>query len=200
MKLTNINQLYNEMKENKQPRQQFQIEYNHVLADVFFFIDQTPFVLAFGIVATQAYFELQVSTGFQVIPVFDKEIYDLIIREFHIRYDPNHKFRPLDFLEAINRKLPQHVSATKSVEPRHIAKYHRDIDEAEKIYFCGFISQRKFGRNVSQKNLNKTRTLMGEAAYQRCLKEKISTKWTDEKGADRYRQWKEIAPSDYLDS
>ncbi|OCN03404.1 hypothetical protein A7X67_11000 [Clostridium sp. W14A] len=83
MKLTNINQLHNEMKENKQPRQQFQIEYNHVLADVFFF---------------------------------------------------------------------------------------------------------------------KTRTLMGEAAYQRCLKEKISTKWTDEKGADRYRQWKEIAPSDYLDS
>lgn len=200
LKLTNLKQLYGEMKTTQQTRQQFQITYNSVVADVFFFIDKTPFILAFGIVATQAYFELQVTTGFNVVSLFDNETYDLIIKEFHIQYKPDHKFRPSDFLEAINLKLPKHVSETKPVEPKHIAKYHRDIEEADKIYFCGFINQSKFGRHVSSQNLYKTHVLMGEEAYRRCLLEGISTKWTDKQGADRYTHWKDVKSSDYFNA
>ncbi len=199
MKLMNLKQLYEEMRAKQEPRQQFQIVYNGVIADTFFFIDQTPFVLAFGIIMTGAYFELQVQPGFNVTIPFSKKIYNMIIREFHIKYDPNHKYSPFDFLKAINKKIPQHITSTRPVEPRHIAKYRRDIEESNKVYFCGFANQKKYGRHVSQKNLHKTRTLMGEEAYRRCLHEGISTKWTDMEGADRYKHWKDINPKDYFD-
>ena len=41
---------------------------------------------------------------------------------------------------------------------------------------------------------------MGEEAYQRCLREGISTKWTDKQGSDRYKHWRTMKPCDYFES
>lgn len=198
MKLDNLRHLYYEMLKEKSTRQEFDFEYNGVNADVFFFIDKKPFILAFGIKLTQAYFELEVKPGFEVETLFSHKIYDLITKEFHINYDPNHKYSPFDFLRYVNDKIPHHIKETRAAEPRLIAHYHRDIEEADKIYFCGFINHRAEGRHVSSENLRKTRLLMGEDAYQRCLAENISTKWTNEIGKDRFEHWKNIKPEDYF--
>lgn len=190
LKLTNIISLYKEMKNLGLLRQQFDFEYNGVMADVFFFIDQQPFILAFGIKLTQSYFELEIHPGFEVHTPFSRKLYNLIIHEFNIHFSPSHKYSPFDFLNAFNNKIPQHLKDTQTIEPYHIANYRRDIEEADKIYFCGFINHSK--NHASPENLKKTRLLMGEEAYKRCLDENISTKWTDEIGKDRYKEWKNI--------
>lgn len=162
--MSNISNLYYEMRVKHALRQQFQIEYNGVLADTLFFIDQTPFILAFGIIGTTDYFELQMQTGFNIAVPFSDEVYHEIIKAFNIKYDPTHTFRPTDFLKAINKKMPQHLTGTKPATPPSIAKYRRnDITEADKIYFCGFINERKFGKATSSKNLKKTLILMGRS-------------------------------------
>jgi hypothetical protein len=67
-------------------------------------------------------------------------------------------------------------------------------------YICGFINERKFGNATSSKNLKKTLILMGKEVYQRCVQEGISTKWTNQKGADRYKHWHNMKSCDYFDS
>lgn len=198
MRLTNIESLYKEMLNNNLTRQQFDFEYNGVVADVFFFIDQNPFILAFGIKLTQAYFELEMKSGFEIKTSFSNEIYNLIIHEFHIQYDPTHKYHPFDFLNIVNSKIPQHIKGTHTVEPCDVAIYHRDVEEANRKYFVGFVNHSGNGRHVRRKNLEKTWKFMGYEAYQRCLQENISTKWTDEIGKDKFKEWRNIRPNDYL--
>jgi hypothetical protein len=194
MKLDRLKSLYIEMKEANEDRQQFEFEYNGVLADVFLFIDQQPFIMAFGIKLTQTYFEVPVKPGFIVNGYLDKELLDIIIEEFHIEYNPNHKYSPLDFLQAVNKQIPQTLKETRPVTPRNIAHYHRNVEDADKLYFCGFLDNSKARNKVTNENLIKTRLLMGEEAYQRCKRENLSTKWTDAIGKDKYRQWRKLKP------
>jgi hypothetical protein len=174
------------MKLHSLTRQQFKITYNRIEADVFFFIDQTPFILAFGIVHTSCYFEIQVFKGFQAKNFQPTEIYKKICNAFDIKFDRSHTFTIVDFLTAINRKIPQNVHYTTNALPQSIAKYRRDIEESDKIYFLKFVSHINDGKHVTMENLRKTRILMGEQAYQRCKSENISTCWTDDKHCDHY--------------
>lgn len=174
-------------------RQQFDFEYNEVEADTFFFIDQNPFILAFGLKLTRTYFEIEIeSKNLQTADFFTPELYKTICREFHIKYDPNHTYKPIDFLKAINKEVPQHVKNTRKTKPSNMIRYHRDVDEAEKIYFCGFLDNNKAGTKV--RNLEKTRLLMGEKAYITCKQENLSTKWTDDPKKDKYNHWEELRP------
>jgi hypothetical protein len=59
-----------------------------------------------------------------------------------------------------------------------VAKYYDDIEESEKIYFIGFLDNNKLCHKVSDRNLRKTRLLIGEDAYYTCMKHNISTRWS----------------------
>lgn len=190
MKLVSIIDLYHEMKTADQLRQQFTFEYNGVVADVMFFIDSSPFELLFGILTTQESFSIAVNEGFIVPNYFDNNLYMQIVRIFKIQNSPGHTFGPSDFWNAFSPQVPHHVKATRPVTPKDIATYKKDIEESDRLYFCGFIDQSKTGHNV--RNLEKTRTLMGEQAYQICKRKRISTKWTDKASADKYSHWKEM--------
>ena len=59
--------------------------------------------------------------------------------------------------------------------------------KAEKIYFCGWFDNDKVGKKVREKNLEKTKEILGTDAYLMCKKNNISSKWTeDEEGATEY--------------
>ena len=190
MKLTSIISLYKEMKQSEQLRQQFEFSYNGVTADVIFLIDQSPFVLIFGIKSSGEYFEIKIKEGFRVPDFFDPDTFEKVLRIFKIRYDPNHVYRPADFWEAFSSKIPQHARLTKKVTPSSIIHYRRNVEEADKTYFVGFRDNNKLGCQV--RNLDKTRKLMGEEAYARCKEENLSTRWTDEQGKDRFEIWRDL--------
>lgn len=190
MKLTNIVNLYIEMRKSNQFRQQFDFTYNEITADVMFLIDQTPFILLFGIKNTREYFEIEMKEGFRVPNYLDPMTFNLIKRIFKIKYDPQHIYKPADFWNAFNSKIPKHVCKTKPAVPSSIAYYRKDVEESNKIYFCGFKDNNKLGQRV--RNLEKTRKLMGEKAYQRCKKENLSTRWTDKPSKDLFENWEKL--------
>lgn len=177
MRLENFEPLFIAMNQVGEKKQRFTIEYNGVRAHVLFLADVEPFLLIFGIQGTNEYFELEMNQDFEVNSFFAKELYRKLIEIFNIQYDPDHKFTPNDFLSFVNNNVPEFRN-TERVKNSDILRYKRDVEEADKVHFCGWIYHTTKS-NAQPPNLDKTRLLMGEAAYKRCCERNISSKWTD---------------------
>ncbi len=176
MRLENFEPLFIAMNQVGEKKQRFTIEYNGVRAHVLFLADVEPFLLIFGIQGTNEYFELEMNQDFEVNSFFAKELYRKLIEIFNIQYDPDHKFTPNDFLSFVNNNVPEFRN-TERVKNSDILRYKRDVEEADKVYFWSDYHTTK--SNAQPPNLEKTRLLMGEAAYKRCCERNISSKWTD---------------------
>lgn len=177
MRLENFEPLFIAMNKDGERRQRFTIEYNGVRAHVLFLADIEPFLLMFGIQDTNEYFELEMNRDFEVSSFFAKELYRKLIDIFNIQYDPDHKFTPNDFLSFINNNVPEYRN-TEKVKSSDVLRYKRDVEEANKVHFCGWIYHTTKS-NAQPPNLKKTRILLGEAAYNRCCERNISSRWTD---------------------
>lgn len=59
-----------------------------------------------------------------------------------------------------------------------LARYHRDVEEADKVYFERFLPHNGINSNASEPNLDKTRRLLGEEIYRACRERNISSCWT----------------------
>ncbi|MEA4848342.1 MAG: hypothetical protein VB106_14020 [Clostridiaceae bacterium] len=79
MKLTNIVNLHNQMRKEKLYRQRFDFEYNKVKADVFFLIDDSPYILLFGVKTKNIYFEIEMYNGFYINDGVDNDTYDMLL-------------------------------------------------------------------------------------------------------------------------
>lgn len=58
-----------------------------------------------------------------------------------------------------------------------IAASHREIEKPNKIYFCGW--KNNIVNNVTDGNLEKTRSAFGDELAELCKKKNISSRWTD---------------------
>ncbi|EFU05740.1 hypothetical protein O1B96_001713 [Listeria monocytogenes] len=177
MILENFEPLFVAMNQEGEKKQRFTIEYNGVRAHVLFLADIEPFLLIFGIQGTNEYFELEMNQDFEINSFFAKELYWKLIEIFNIQYDPDHKFTPNDFLSFVNNNVPEFRN-TERVTSSDILQYKIDVEEADKVHFCGWIYHTTKS-NAQPLNLEKTRLLMGEAAYKRCCERNISSRWTD---------------------
>ena len=59
-------------------------------------------------------------------------------------------------------------------------RYYRDIEEANRVYFFGWQDNSQQGHQVSEKNLAKTRRLLGQLAHDFSQRRNQSTRWTDQ--------------------
>ena len=158
----------------------FPFRRNHKEFDVFFFADMKPYELMFGLVGGQWSFSVKVLEGYRVNTWLGDDYYGLC-KALDLEHDPNNTFRPVDFFKDLNLKVPSEISRDSEVEPQDVARYCRDIEEADKIYFVGWRPHPDPEvRDVTKRNLEKTRRLLGEVAYLRCREYRISTAWTDD--------------------
>lgn len=191
MKMTGIESLYKDMRRKNIDRYKFCFNYAKVDFDVIFFIDESPFILMLGIVRTRFYFEVQVNPGYQIVPLFDEKVYKELVKLLEFDNIVNSPFKPIYFFEALNKVIPKYADLRNSPKPSEIAKYYRDIEEADKKYFWGWIDHEKnrkenecYKGNVTPDNLRKTRKLLGYEAYMRCKEKNISSRWTDDRSKE----------------
>ncbi len=191
MKLTGIENLYKDMKIKKIERYKFNFIYAKVEFDVIFFIDESPFILMFGVKKTRFYFEVEVKSGYQIVPYFDEKVYRELVALFEFNINEKGPFKPIYFFEALNDRFPAYASINERPSPSELAHYYRNIEEADKIYFWGWIDHEKnkkenkdYKGNVSKENLEKTKKLLGYKAYERCKKKNISSRWTDDQSKE----------------
>jgi len=180
MILDGLKNLYLDMKKQNIERYRFEYKNGKAEFDVFFFIDETPFILLFGAKGGNFSFEIEVHKGFRIKTMLDNETYKKLVKYLDLKYNPNNPFKISNFFKDFNTKIPQNASKKNIAKPEQIIKYQKNVEEVDKIYFWKWLDNSKSGKKVSQKNLEKTRKLLGKRAYEICKEKNISSCWTDD--------------------
>jgi hypothetical protein len=180
MKLNGLYILYKNMKLQSIEKCRFEYQNKKGKFDVFFFIDEDPFILLFGAKGGNFSFEVDVHKGFKIEPKFEKEIYYKLIKFIEIMSNKDDLFKPFNFFVDFNQKIPKQISKSNLVKPHQLIKYRKDVEEANKIYFLKWLNNTN-GHKVTIENLNKTKQILGKRAYEICKKKNISSCWTDDK-------------------
>jgi hypothetical protein len=180
MKLDGLVDLYRSMKDQEIDRYRFEYRHGRAFFDVFFFIDDSPFILLFGAKGETFSFEVEVEAGFNINPTLDSPAYKELCRVLGLEYDPNNPFSPKGFFAQFNQNVPHAASINAKAEPNEIAQYRNVAEEEDKIYFLGWRNNDLRGERVSETNLTKTKDLLGQKAYNRCNSKNISSCWTDD--------------------
>ncbi|QIM16033.1 rloe protein [Leucobacter insecticola] len=178
MELPALRLLHQRMRQESVDRTTFSYRNNRARLDVVFLVDENPYVLLIGARSEAPYsFELPVLPGYRVPLLFNERLKPLM-DALGVRPNPDSPFRTSLFLKDLNEHIPDFVNARDlptDMLSRRIAA--SNVEEADKIYFVGWIAHND-GRNVSPKNLDKTRRILGAATADRCQRSNVSTRWS----------------------
>lgn len=190
MKLYEIKPLLQDMGRNNAKIDKFRFTYNKVEFEVIVLIERSPFELLFGVIGYNYSFSLTLRAGYELQELPDEVFYKLCDI---LNLKPGREsLTSYKFLKYVAKRIPTRYSKTK-IQPHEIAKYkQRNIDDAHKIYFCGWKFYEDSERNA--KNFEKTKKWLGDEAYEFCKRNNISSCWThiDLKRKDYY------SPQEYL--
>lgn len=177
MILTGLAPLHASMKSVGVSRFRFPYINGAGVFDVIFLSDGIPYRLLFGAIAANAFFTIEVSENYAISTYLGEDYYSLI-KALDLRFREGEKFSPASFFEHFNTKIPSRASRGGTPTKEELAPFTRDVEEADKIFFCGW--RLNSGAHVTQKNLNKTALLCGQKAHDMCKTGNISSRWTDD--------------------
>jgi hypothetical protein len=178
-KLTSLDDLLPRMAHANVDRCHFRFHLHKGEFDVFLFVDVSPYVLAFGAIGENFYFELDVDPRtLETSGVFATEVYYKLCDILGLRGN-GERFTPSAFLAHVNEAMIG--VAFRAVTPRDLAPHRREVEESEKVWFCGWLDNTVSGKHVTVSNLEKTRRWLGEQAYRRCKERNLSSRWTDDR-------------------
>lgn len=162
-------------------RYRFRYRCNNRIFHVFFFADEAPFILLFGLVGSNFAFEFKVERGFRVLDTFlDDDEYSALCEILGLTYDPFNPFSPTAFLRDFNnRGIPRNADISNIPRSSEIASYKEVKEEPHKVYFLGWKDNNLRNENVQPENLEKTRILLGQRYRDRCEQKNTSSCWTD---------------------
>ena len=99
---------------------------------------------------------------------------------FAVGAGTNIKLEPAVFFAEFNQHIPTQASPDQRPAPRDVGRYYPDLEEADKLFFCGWLDNTKQGKRVTQTNLAKTLRLMGQREHAFSLQRNFSTRWTND--------------------
>lgn len=176
MELAALKPLYSNILQQGIGRAKFSVQINKVVFDAIYFIDSFPNSIAIGVKNENFYFEVNVQKNFRV-SAYLGEHYGKICSILGLTPDKNNPYSPTKFFTELNDGIPSTVTKNNVPLPEEIAPYRSDVKEADRIYFSEWRLHNS--RNVTDKNLKKTRLWLGEEAFQMCKKKNVSSCWTD---------------------
>lgn len=189
-KFTSLESLHKNMKINYMERVVFPFRYKKKGFSCIFISDIYPYRLYLSTLGEKTItFELEINNKYETSSYM--EDYNKLIEYLELKYDPNHIFKPNDFFRSLNSKIPKSCRDQPGYsEIILIAALHRNIEESKKIYFCGWRNNKS--GNVSEGNLEKTRSAFGDDLAEICKKKNISSRWTDIKNVEEINKINDI--------
>lgn len=179
MRLTGLEPLYRSMREQGMGRTKFRYQLNHLTFECLFFIDTRPFELVMGCLGHNFAIFKQVRAGFE-IETFLGDTYQALRNALFQDAGSNVMLEPGVFFAEFNRHIPNRATPDQRPEPRDIGRYYPDLEDADKLFFCGWLDNTKQGNQVSAHNLAKTHRLMGQRAHDFASHRNFSTRWTND--------------------
>lgn len=160
MKLFHLAPLYRALRNSKQTSTKFIYTIRDLKFDVFFTIDCEPFKLLFGHIGKDYLsFTLDVRQGFDIDPTIDKDTYYTLAKLLGTDFQSGNKLKMFDFFKEFDNHIPSCIIPYK---PSDKARYHRDVEEVDKINFIGWRNKGLLGGHVTSENLQKTRAIFSE--------------------------------------
>lgn len=190
---TQLSVLHNNMINNGEFRAKFSFSYNNRNFTCVFLCDIVPYRLIIAYLGQNLAIEMIIDNDYSTPSYLDNILYKRLINLLGIRFDPNHKFTPTTFFEIINNHIPNYCSLPNYFDVLIAERYCRNIEEADKIYFCGFRAN-PLTQNVSTKNYEKTLIAFGTDIANTLKKHNLSTRWTHIKNEENIKML-----TDYLD-
>lgn len=186
MVMGGLSTLYYSMKEQGIDRCKFRYQVNHLTFDCLYLIDITPFELVMGCLGHNFALFFDVTRGFQIKPyIDDRETFFDLLNALRANGDSDYQLNIKEFLEEFNKHIPDTASATTPATSQDIVRYYSNIEDADKVYFCGWRNNSARGENVSEKNLRKTQLMMGQQAFEFAQRRNQSTMWTHEQNKSK---------------
>lgn len=179
LKLARLEQLHQSMVAQGIVKQRFGFQFRSLKFSVVYVAERFPHTLLLGCIAHNLYFVLDVDSKYG-ISLYMGDNYDRLVAALGLKYDPNNKFSPRVFFEEFGQAIPTVATQNNVPTITEVAKLSRDVDEADKVHFCGWRINDGVSSNVSQENLQKTLRICGYAAYKVCAAHNISSRWTDD--------------------
>lgn len=176
-KFDSLKILHQDMLGNNETRALFPFTYNERDFSCIFLTDISPMRLYLSTLGdTPITFELQIDGNYCTRTYI--EDYRTLVHYLDLRYNPNNRFKPVDFFRVLNDNIPNQFNiAPNNSEVIRVVANRRDIEEQDRIYFCGWRINPP-GTHVSDANLEKTRSAFGDDVADMCSCKNISSRWT----------------------
>jgi len=189
MKLDSLALLHANMKAQGITKTKFDFYFRNLLFSVIYIAEQLPNELLFGCRAHNLFFVVPVSHDF-VIGTHLGENYNALMDALGLRHpNPGNRFSPNVFFEEFKNAIPQTTTKVNVPTITDISSISRDVEEAHKIYFLGWLPHDGVSSKPTAENLAKTKRICGHATHDFCYRHHISSKWSDiEKLAQQYHE------------
>lgn len=168
---TGLRTLHKDMMKKGEERATFPFGFNGKIFSCIFLTDIIPYRLYLTTLGLYpVVFELEIEKGYKAKCFIDD--YRKLVDYLEIKYDPTHKFVPLDFFEALNKRIPKEFMMRPDYkETLKIASKKEKLKKKLRyIFVVGEGTQR--GRMYERKILKKREAHL-EMQRQKCVKEKI---------------------------
>lgn len=175
MYLEKLRYLHQLMTSVRLTRVYFDCNVMQIKLDVAFVAEQNLFRLFLG--RQGVWVSVPVMPGYQVNPVLPYQDYLKLLKLLGADGQQG-KFRSGAFFQELGEVLPQTAEPKMLLRPHIASQLFGYVDEPGKHFFYGF-AENSNSAEVSPKNLEKTRFLLGQEAYVLCKKMNLSSRWTD---------------------
>lgn len=181
MQMAGLQHLHANMQQAGIDRIAFRIQHNNLIFAGVFLADVSPYELAFGPVGHNLVLSFTVDRSYNVLAhLRDDALLQALMDALNLGHGRN-AFRFGAFLREIDDALGQfQIGANNVPSYAEVIRCYPNIEDAHKVYFLKFEPHKKDGRrHVRQKNLDKTRLLLGQTMHDFCEHNDVSSCWSD---------------------
>lgn len=175
MKCYDFIQLIDDMKLNNVDKEHYSFVFNSFQFDVILSITYFGYEILVAVHTHNWGCVLNMNKNYIIdIP---NEVYFSLCNLLNLNWSNDH-FSSAVFLQLLSKNSPKQSQCT-GVNYLTLRNYlpYRQVDEADKIYFCGWNDHKKDKRKA--KNFDKTEFFFGRSVTDYCRKNNISSLWSD---------------------
>jgi len=121
---------------------------------------------------------LDVQKGFEINTFIKRETFFALINALKTDSSSDNRFDANQFFSDFDKNVPEHANPHNTATTSDVVRYYSNIEEADKIHFCGWLDNNLRKHSVTDSNLSKTRRLMGQEVHDFAKRRNQSTRWT----------------------